>query len=44
MTGSNLTSDEAKEVHRELKDLGLPTLDQVRDDFEQLAEDVGAKD
>ena len=37
----DLTSEPAKKVHRALKDLGLPTLDDVREEFEKLAERVG---
>lgn len=33
----DLTSDAAKKVHRTLKDLGLPTLDDIKGEFEQLA-------
>ena len=42
MYRDDLTSDAAKEVHRELQTLGLPTLDDVRDEFERLATQVGA--
>ena len=42
MFREDLTSDAAKKVHRELHDLGLPTLPEVRDEFERLAEEVGA--
>jgi hypothetical protein len=34
----DLTSAPAKRVHRELRRLGLPTLDDIRDDFERRAE------
>jgi hypothetical protein len=37
----DLTSDAARKVHRELADLGLPTLHDVRADFERLAEELG---
>lgn len=39
----DLNSEAAKKVHRELDDLGLPTLNQVRGDFEQLAEELGVR-
>lgn len=37
----DLTSDAAKKVHRELEGLGLPTLHDVRADFENLASEFG---
>ena len=37
MFKDDLSSEPAKDVHRDLRDLGLPTLDDVRDDFEDLA-------
>lgn len=37
----DLTSEPAKKVHRELKSLGLPTLGDVRKDFESLAHQLG---
>lgn len=42
MFRDDLTSDEADEVNRELRDLGLLTLHDVRGDFERLADEVGA--
>ena len=39
----DLASDNAGDISRELKDLGLPTLNDVRDDFEKLAHDLGMK-
>lgn len=39
----DLSSDAAKQVHRELDDLGLPTINDVRDEFERLAEQLGVK-
>jgi hypothetical protein len=39
----DLRSDAAEPVNRDLQDLGLPTLQDVRDEFERLAEEVGAK-
>ncbi|MFO1039640.1 MAG: hypothetical protein U1E45_22580 [Geminicoccaceae bacterium] len=41
MFHDDITSGRAKEVHRQLHDLGLPTLDDVRGDFERLAERLG---
>lgn len=37
----DLDSHAAKKVHRTLKELGLPTLPDVREDFEKLAQDLG---
>ncbi len=37
----DMSSDEGREVHRQLRDLGLPTLADVRDGFERLARDLG---
>lgn len=37
----DLNSGPAKEVHRELRDLGLPTLNDVSDDFDRLCREVG---
>ncbi|MBX6341633.1 MAG: hypothetical protein IRY97_04190 [Thermomicrobiaceae bacterium] len=39
----DLSAEAAKKVHRQLRDLGLPTLNDVRDHFERLADqlDVG---
>jgi hypothetical protein len=39
----DLSSEAAKKVHRELRDLGLPTLDELKDEFEQLADQLGVK-
>lgn len=39
----DLHSEPAKKVHRELAGLGLPTLDDVREEFEKLAGDLGLK-
>jgi hypothetical protein len=36
----DLSSEPAKKVHRALHDLGLPTVEDVRDDFEKLAEEL----
>jgi hypothetical protein len=41
MYQDDLDSDEAKEVHRQLQDLGLPTIVDIRDEFEHLAHDLG---
>jgi hypothetical protein len=38
----DLTSGKAKQVHRELRDLDLPTIEECRDDFLRLAQDLGA--
>lgn len=43
MYRDDLSSEAARKVNRELDDLGLPTLPQFEDEFEQLAEEVGAK-
>ena len=37
----DLTSDPAKKIHRECRALGLPTLPEVRDEFERKARDLG---
>jgi hypothetical protein len=37
----DLTSEPAKKVHRELHELGLPTLNDVREEFEMLAQELG---
>ncbi len=39
----DLDSEPAKKVHRALRDLGLPTLNELRDDFEALARELGVK-
>jgi hypothetical protein len=39
----DLNSDAAKKVHRELKALGLPTVNDVRAEFEELASNLGVK-
>lgn len=41
MFRDDLSSEPAKKVHRHLSDLGLPTLQDVRDEFEKLARDEG---
>jgi hypothetical protein len=37
----DLSSGAAKKVHHELKSLNLPTLNDIKDEFEQLANDLG---
>ncbi|OHB37988.1 MAG: hypothetical protein A2882_06090 [Phenylobacterium sp. RIFCSPHIGHO2_01_FULL_70_10] len=37
----DLDSEPAKRVHRELKDLGLPTLNDIAGDFENEAQKLG---
>ena len=37
----DLSSDAAKKVQRELKELGLPTLPELSHEFEQLADQMG---
>ena len=37
----DLNSEPAKKVHRDLSDLGLPTLNDVRLEFEKLADELG---
>lgn len=37
----DLSSEAAKKVHRQLHDLGLPTLNDIKDEFEKLADEVG---
>jgi hypothetical protein len=37
----DLDSEPAKRVHAELGSLGLPTLDDIRDEFERRAADLG---
>jgi hypothetical protein len=37
----DLHSSAAEKVHRQLRDLGLPTLDDIRDEFEKKAEALG---
>jgi hypothetical protein len=43
MYRDDLSSEAAEKVHRELRDLDLPTLNDVRDDFERLADEVGVR-
>lgn len=37
----DLSSDAAKKIHRELRDLNLPTLHDIRDEFEDKASELG---
>ncbi len=37
----DLNSEAAKKVHRELRNLGLPTLNDIKGEFEQLADQLG---
>ncbi len=39
----DLNSQAAEKVHRELKELGLPTINDIRSEFEQLAADLGVR-
>jgi hypothetical protein len=41
MFKADLTSEPARKVHREPHRLGLPTLEELRDEFERLAEKLG---
>lgn len=41
MYEDDLNSEPAKQIHRELKNLGLPTLNDVRDEFERRAKEEG---
>lgn len=41
MYRDDLSSRRAKDIHRELHDLGLPSIEQVRGDFERLANELG---
>ncbi|WP_137389624.1 hypothetical protein [Rhodoligotrophos defluvii] len=43
MYRDDLSSEPAQEVDRELRDLNLPTLKDVREEFEQLAEELGVR-
>lgn len=40
MYRDDLSSDSARKVQRELKDFGLPTLQDVEDEFERLAQEL----
>ncbi|HEX9535870.1 MAG TPA: hypothetical protein VF924_10385 [Stellaceae bacterium] len=37
----DLDSEPAKRIHSELRSLGLPTINDVRDEFERRAEELG---
>lgn len=39
----DLGSTPARKVHRDLEELGLPTLNSLRGEFEELADSVGAR-
>ena len=39
----DLSSDAARKIHRELKSLGLPTIGDIRDEFEKKARDLGVQ-
>jgi len=41
MFKGDLSSAPAKKVHRDLEALGLPTLNQLRSEFERLADELG---
>jgi hypothetical protein len=41
MFRDDLHSEAAQKVHRELRDLGLPTLNDIQDEFEKLADELG---
>ncbi len=41
MFRDDLSSDAAQKVHRELRELGLPTLNDIKDEVEQLADKLG---
>lgn len=43
MYRDDLNSEAAEKVHRELRDLDLPTLHDIRDEFERLADEVGVR-
>lgn len=43
MFKDDLHSEPAKKVHRELHELGLPTLNDVRGEFENLASELGVR-
>jgi len=43
MFKDDLRSEPAQKIHRELAALGLPTLDDVREEFEHLAEGLGVE-
>ena len=40
---SDLNSRAAKKVHGELRDLGLPTVNDIKDEFENLADSLGVR-
>lgn len=38
---ADLTSEHAKKVHRQLRELNLPTLPDIKDEFERLCQELG---
>ena len=40
----DLDSEPAKKIHRELKSLGLPTINDIRDEFEDKARELGVRE
>jgi hypothetical protein len=40
---SDLSSNSAQHVHQEIRSLGLPTLQDIKGDFEALAKELGVK-
>ncbi|WP_274423169.1 hypothetical protein [Chelativorans sp. YIM 93263] len=43
MYEDDLTSEPAQEINRKLRDLDLPTLKDVRGEFEELAQEMGVR-
>jgi hypothetical protein len=43
MFHDDLDSEPAKKVHRSLDELGLPTLNDLQDEFDRLADKLGAR-
>lgn len=43
MFRDDLSSEPAQKIHRELRELGLPTLKDVRGEFEHLAAELGVR-
>ena len=41
MFRDDLSSDAAQDVHQQLRDLGLPTLNDIKPEFERVADEVG---
>lgn len=40
----DLDSEPAKKIHRELKSLGLPTINDIREEFEDKARELGVRE